>query len=95
MSLDENPFVTIYSNRSTICPLCASQPGAAIGGQHFDLGLNHLATMHGYVLVHIGTEIDAHGYHGPAGDTRTIAVLADRDHARYLIRNDVTIASQP
>ena len=83
MSLEENPFVTIYSNKSTACPLCDSQPGAAIGGQHFDLGLNHLATAHGYVLVHIGTEIDPHGYHGPAGEARTIAIFADENQARF------------
>lgn len=83
MSRKENPFVTIYSNKSAICPLCDAQPGTAIGGQHFDVGLNHLATAHGYVLVHVGTEIDTHGYHGHAGEARTIAIFADAEQARF------------
>lgn len=78
----------IRSSRSTatraqLARSAISQPGTAIGGQHFDFGLNHLATAHGYVLVHLGTEIDTHGYHGHAGEARTIAIFADENQARF------------
>jgi hypothetical protein len=84
MSFEDYPFVTFYSHKSSDCPLCASEPGQALGGRHFDSALNHLARIHGYVLVHIGTEVDVQGYKGPAGDAHTVAVFADKAHVAYL-----------